>query len=84
LLLLLHCRWLPHGRLLEHLAIVKFALYHFVVRGSMVRHVAQLLGLMIRAARTLGSVVDWASATHCAAVSLNSSVRSVMTRFPDQ
>ena len=76
LLLLLHCRLrLLHGKLLEHLAIVKFALCHFVSRGSMV------WAMMVRAARTAGSVVDWASATHCAAVSLNSSVRSVMARF---
>src|SRR5262249_26522498 len=40
--------------------------------------------MMVRAARTLGSVVDWASATHCAAVSLNSSARSLMAGFPDQ
>jgi hypothetical protein len=85
LLLLLHCRLrLLHGKLLEHLAIIKFALCHFVLRGSIVRHVIKFLAMMVRAARTLGSVVDWASATHCAAVSLNSSVRSVMARFPDQ
>src|SRR5947209_10051213 len=45
LLLLLHCRLrLLHGKLLEHLAIIKFALCHFVSRGSMVRHVTQFLG----------------------------------------
>src|SRR5215813_7117497 len=40
--------------------------------------------IMVRAARTLGSVVDCASARHCAAVSLNSSARSVIARFPGQ
>src|SRR6516165_11166619 len=39
---------------------------------------------MVRAVRTLGSVVDYASARHCAAVSLNSSARSVITRFQGQ
>jgi len=45
LLLLLHCRLrLLNGKLLEHLAIVKFALCHFVLRGSIVHHVIQFLG----------------------------------------